>query len=249
MKSLCLGCKAKEEEREAVTVVAVGHAAWDVCKAHADRFTGYLAEVFQTDGKAPLVEERGSVVVTGTIPGYEPEAARLALENSGYRITGHVEKDTEFIVCGIRPAPHKVKEAEAAGTACLDATAAGRFREAVATNQWKANDPLPEVVAKKTAEDVKAQTEAEEKWREEKNRRLAESRVQWAQERQEKDAEEIRRLAKKALPPELTESQKIRAWAKEHGYGPRDRGAIPAHIREAYRLATAGQEALSVVTG
>ncbi|GHF61498.1 histone-like nucleoid-structuring protein Lsr2 [Streptomyces noursei] len=246
MTALCMGCKAKGQEQEAATVIAVGHKGWDLCPEHAERFSGYLADLFGTDGLEPTVEARGSVVITGTIPGYDADTARRALENSGYRIVGHVEEDTALIICGVRPAPHKVKEAEEAGTPCLDATRAGAFREAVTSGQWIGEDPLPTVAQKKTAEDVQAQVEAEEKWRLEKNRRLAESSVRWAEERREKEQQEIRRIVKQSQPPQLSEPQKIRAWAKAEGFKISDKGAIPSTVREAYRHAHAGQEALAM---
>ncbi len=248
MSTNCLGCSAKGEERLAVTVIAVGHRAWDLCNEHAQRFSGYLAELFTTDGAAPTVRTRGSVVVTGTIPGYEPEAASRALENSGFTIFGHVNETTEFIVCGIRPVPHKVREAREAGTASLDATIAGRFKDAVASGRWVAEDALPEVVEKRTAEEVRAQVEREERWREEKSRRLEASRVEWARECAEKEKRETRRLVEASLPPELSEAEKVRQWAREHGFTVSSKGRVPAHVRVAYAKAQEGQEALSVVS-
>ncbi|MEV6551731.1 histone-like nucleoid-structuring protein Lsr2 [Streptomyces sp. NPDC051597] len=246
MTALCMACKAKGQDQEAATVIAVGHKGWDLCPEHAERFGAYLADIFGTDGLEPTVEARGSVIITGTIPGYDADTARMALENSGYRIVGHVEEDTALIICGVRPAPHKVKEAETAGTPCMDATRAGAFRGAVTSGQWIGEDPLPVVARKKTAEDVQAQVEAEEKWRREKNRRLTESSVRWAEERREKEQQEIRRAAKQAQPPQLSETQQIRAWARGEGYTISDRGVIPAAIREAYRHAHADQGELDL---
>ncbi|GAA4071493.1 Lsr2 family DNA-binding protein [Streptomyces hundungensis] len=248
MTVLCMGCKKKEqpEDRAATTVIVAGRQVWDVCAEHAERFGAQLADVFGSDGLEAMVESKGSVAITGTIPGYDADTARLALENSGYRIVGHVEEDTALIICGIRPAPHKVKEAEEAAIPCLDATRAGAFREAVTSGQWIGQDPLPAVAQKKTAEDVQAQVEAEEKWRLEKNRRLAESSVRWAEERREKEQQEIHRIVKQSQPPQMTEAQKIRAWAKAQGFKVSDRGVIPSAIREAYRHAHAGQESLDM---
>ncbi|MER6912217.1 hypothetical protein ABT354_11135 [Streptomyces sp. NPDC000594] len=242
--ALCLACKTKGEEQTGTTVIAVGHRAWDLCDQHAGKFSEYLADLFADDGLVPPVTPKGTVVVTGTIPGYAPADARQAVENAGYSIVGHVGEDTVMIVCGIRPAPHKVQEAVAAGVPCMDATRAGVFRNAVTTGQWTANDPLPGVVAKKTAEDVKAEVESEARWREEKNRRLAESRARGARERKEKDDAEIRRLAKAQLTPELTENQKVRAWAEEAGFTISAKGRIPAAVRTAYDHAHAGQDVL-----
>ncbi len=243
MTALCMGCKAKGQEQEAVTVIAVGHKGWDLCSEHGEKFGGYLADLFGNDGLEPTVEARGSVVITGTIPGYDADTARLALENSGYRIVGHVEEDTALIICGLRPAPHKVKEAESAGTPCLDATRAGAFREAVTSGQWTGEDPFPTVAQKKTAGDIQAQGEPEEKWRLEKNRRLAESSVRWAEERREKEQQEIRRIAKQSQPPQLSEAEKIRAWARENGFTVSNKGRIPASVKVAYEHAHAGQGA------
>ncbi|MFG2228049.1 histone-like nucleoid-structuring protein Lsr2 [Streptomyces sp. NPDC048644] len=248
MDALCTGCKAKEqpEDRGAVTVVAVGHQAWDLCAEHADRFARYLSKALRANGSEKPVDERRSAVVTGSIPGYEPEAARRGLENSGYRIVGHVEEDTVLIVCGIRPAPHKVKEAGAAGTPCLDATRAGAFREAVTSGRWIGEDPLPTVPEKKTADAVRAQMEAEEKWRLEKNQRLAESSDRWAEERREKEDAETRHTAKAKLLPEPSEAEKIRAWARKSGFTVSTKGRIAAAVRVAYEHAHAGQETLDV---
>ncbi|MEV5875766.1 histone-like nucleoid-structuring protein Lsr2 [Streptomyces sp. NPDC052101] len=263
MAVLCMGCKKKgSEDRAATTVIVAGRQVWDVCAEHAERFGAQLAAVFGSDGLEAAVVARGSVVITGTIPGYEPEAARLALENAGHRIVGHVQEDTVLIICGIRPAPHKIAEAAAAGTPCMDATRAGVFREAVTSGQWSGGDALPEVAAKKTAADVRHETAEEKSTRREREanamktyvewqrtevpKRLAESSVRWAEERKEKEDKEIRRRVSQSLPPQLTEAQQIRAWAKEHGYTISNRGVIPGAVREAYLRAHAGQGELDL---
>ncbi|MFD7336687.1 histone-like nucleoid-structuring protein Lsr2 [Streptomyces violascens] len=262
MNALCMGCKAKGQEQEAATVIAVGHKGWDLCSEHAEKFGTYLADLFGSDGLEPIVEALGSVVITGTIPGYEPEAARMALENAGYRIVGHVQKDTALIVCGIRPAPHKVAEAAATGTPCMDATRAGVFREAVTSGRWTGGDALPEVAAKATAADVRRETAEEKSVRREREadamstyvewqrtevpKRLAESSVRWAEERREKEAKELRRRVNRSLPPQLSEAQQIRAWARAEGFTISNRGVIPRAVREAYRHAHAGQGELDL---
>ncbi|MDQ8703291.1 hypothetical protein RCO28_12445 [Streptomyces sp. LHD-70] len=168
MDALCHGCKAKGEETEAVSIIAVGVKVWDLCQLHADRFAGYLADVFQDGGDTEPVKERPSVVVTGEIPGYDHETARAAIENLGYRIVGHVEDDTEFIVIGLRPAPHKVAEAREHGTRAFDATQPKALARAICSGDLDlalpSVDDLPVVQAmqpKKTAEDIKAEREAE----------------------------------------------------------------------------------------
>ncbi|MGW1867965.1 Lsr2 family DNA-binding protein [Streptomyces mauvecolor] len=263
MTVLCMGCKKKgSEDRAATTVIVAGRQVWDVCAEHAERFGAQLAAVFGSDGLEAAVEARGSVVITGTIPGYEPDSARLALENAGYRIVGHVEEDTALIVCGIRPAPHKVAEAAAAGTPCMDATRAGVFREAVTSGHWSGGDALPEVVAKATAADVRRETAEEKSVRREREadamkgyvawqrtevpKRMAESAVRWAEERKEKEAKETRRRVNRSLPPQLSEAQQIRAWARAEGYTISDRGVIPGAVREAYRHSHAGQGELDL---
>ncbi|MCC2279500.1 Lsr2 family protein [Streptomyces sp. ET3-23] len=267
MDALCMGCKKKEqpEDRPATTVIAVGHRGWDLCEEHAQNFGGYLVDLFGSDGLEPIVEARGSVVITGAIPGYEPDAARLALENSGYRIVGHVEEDTALIICGVRPAPHKVQEAEKAGTPCMDATRAGAFREAVTSGRWTGEDPLPAVAQKKTSADVrresdeqrdvrrKREAEAMEKynhWRAtELPKRMEESTERWAEERREKEDFETRRLVKAQMPPELSEAEKIRAWARENGFTVSNKGRIPASVKQAYEHAHAGQQVLQAQAG
>lgn len=263
MAVLCMGCKKKgSADRPATTVIVAGQQVWDVCTEHAERFGAQLAAVFGSDGLEAPVQAPGSVVITGTIPGYDPDAARVALENAGYRIVGHVQEDTALIVCGIRPAPHKVEEARVAGTPCLDATQAGAFRAAVTSGRWTGGDSLPEVAGKKTAADVRKET-AEEKaerrereaesmktyveWqRNEVPKRMAESSVRWAEERAEREDKEIRRRVQKSLPPQLSEAQQIRAWAKAQGHKISDRGVIPGAVREAYRHAHAGQGELDL---
>ncbi|UFQ16435.1 MULTISPECIES: Lsr2 family DNA-binding protein [Streptomyces] len=255
MDTLCKGCKVKDEEVEAVSIIAVGTRVWDLCQVHAERFEGYLADLFQDTGEAEPVAPRPTVVVTGEVPGYDHETARTLIENLGYRIAGHVQEDTAVIVCGLRPAQHKVAEAREHGTPAFDATAPSALALALRSGDleglaYPSVDDLRVVqtmTPKKTAADLKAQAEAEDRWREEKNRRLSESRVEWAKERKAKEDAEIRRLVQAQTPPEQTENQKIRAWAKENGFEVKARGAIPAHVREAYRHATAGQEELPVV--
>ncbi|MER7986964.1 histone-like nucleoid-structuring protein Lsr2 [Streptomyces noursei] len=262
MDALCMGCKAKGQQQDAVTVIAVGHRGWDLCEEHAQKFGGYLADLFDSDGLEPAVETPGSVVISGTVPGYEPDAARRALENSGYRIVGHVEEDTVLIICGIRPAPHKVREAAEAGTPCMDASRAGVFREAVTSGRWVGEDPLPAVEEKKSAADVrresneqrdlrrKREAEAMEKynhWRAtELPKRMEESAEQWAEERGAREDAETRRLARAQVPPEPSESEKIRAWARTNGYTVSNKGRIAGQVREAYQRAHAGQESLDL---
>ncbi|MEV0445309.1 hypothetical protein AB0I84_07410 [Streptomyces spectabilis] len=261
----CLGCKTKGEEQTATTVIAVGHQAWDLCGEHATKFADYLVDLFKDDGLAPAPEPpKRTVVVTGTIPGYEPDTARQALENHGFTIAGHVTEDTAFIVAGIRPAPHKIQEATEAGTPCFDATKAGAFRDAVTSGQWTAEDPLPAVAQKKTADDVRRESEEEKAARKEREakalesyvhwqttevpKRMAESAAQWRKERGEKEQQEVRRIAKASLPPEQTESQKIREWAAKNGYEINSKGRIPEAVKVAYAHAHAGQEALIEVS-
>ncbi|UQI44617.1 hypothetical protein M1P56_09790 [Streptomyces sp. HU2014] len=263
MDTLCFGCKAKGEQQSATTVIAVGHKAWELCEEHGNRFAAYLEDLFKDEGLAPAVEQRKNVVVTGTIPGYEPDTARQAITNGGFDVSGHVDENTAFIVCGIRPAPHKVQEAAAAGTPCMDATKAGAFRTAVTSGEWVAEDPLPEVSAKKTAEDVRRETDEQRESRRKREadamsayvhwqktelpQRLSESSDRWAEERKEKEDAETRRLAKAHLEPELTENQKIRAWAAANDFTLNPRGRIPAAVKSAYDHAHAGQEALPEV--
>ncbi|MEW1671998.1 hypothetical protein AB0O47_01940 [Streptomyces noursei] len=264
MSALCMGCKKKEqpEDRPATTVIAVGHRGWDLCDEHAQKFGGYLVDLFGSDGLEPAVETPGSVVVTGEIPGYEPGAARRALENGGYRIVGHVEEDTTLIICGVRPAPHKVREAAEAGTPCMDATRAGAFREAVASGRWVGEDRLPAVEEKATAADVRRETDeqrdlrrkreadAMEKYnhwrRTELPKEMEASAKRWEEEREQKEQAEIRRIARSQLPPELSETEKIRAWARKNGYTVSNKGRIAGQVREAYHRAHDGQESLDL---
>ncbi|MER5441109.1 hypothetical protein [Streptomyces sp. NPDC002790] len=169
MEALCHGCKAKGEETVAVAIIAVGVKVWDLCQVHADRFAGYLADAFQDSGDLEAVRERPSVVVTGEIPGYDHATARTAIENLGYRIAGHVQEDTAVIVCGLRPAQHKVDEAREHNTPAFDGTQPKALARAVAAGDLESLvglgvDDLPSVQAmqpKKTAEDIKAEREAE----------------------------------------------------------------------------------------
>ncbi|MES9589946.1 hypothetical protein ABWK57_13955 [Streptomyces sp. NPDC094045] len=272
MDLLCHACKAKGEETEAVAVIAVGLKVWDLCQLHADRFAGYLADLFQDSGDPDPVEERPSVVVTGEIPGYDHETARTAIENLGYRIVGHVEDDTEFIIVGLRPAPHKVAEARNHRTRAFDATQSKALARAICSGDldslaFPAVDDLPVVQAmqpKKTAADVRTESDEQRADRRKREadamktyiqwqktavpKRMAESAARGAKERKQKEDAETRRLAKASLPPELTENQKIRAWAEENGFELKKTGAIPHHVREAYKRATAGQESIDFET-
>lgn len=157
MGTPCAGCKAKgsEEVKEAATFIAVGHKVWDMCEEHADRFAGYFADLFKDSGEAEAeTGQRRNVVITGTIPGYAAANARTAVENLGYDISGHVNEHTAVIICGLRPAPHKVAEARELGTPCLDATKPKAFRDAVRAGAFSGGDELPDVKPKITAEDV-----------------------------------------------------------------------------------------------
>ncbi|MFF4952831.1 histone-like nucleoid-structuring protein Lsr2 [Streptomyces chattanoogensis] len=269
MNALCHACKAKGEEAEAVSIIAVGVKVWDLCQVHTDRFEAHLADLFRDTGAAEPVKERPAVVVTGEIPGYGHDTARTAIENLGYRIVGHVEADTEVIVCGLRPAPHKVAEAREHGTPAFDATEPKALARAICSGDLaltrESVDDLPIVQAmqpKKTAADVRKETDEQAearrkreadamrsyvKWRQtEVPKRMAESSAQWAEERQKKEDAETRRIVKAKLPPELSEAEKIRTWAKENGYQVSNKGRIPTAVRVAYEHAHAGQEALDV---
>lgn len=164
MRVVCAGCKAKGDGNEAVTYLAVGSRAWELCATHADSFAQLLADALQDQGRAeplPPPAPPKNVVVTGDVPRYAADEARLALSNAGYEISGHVDEHTEFIVIGLRPAPHKIAEAREAGLQWLDATRPGVFSGAVKAGSWPESlsdsGTLPDVPAKKTALHVRAE--------------------------------------------------------------------------------------------
>ncbi|RGD62447.1 hypothetical protein DR950_36035 [Kitasatospora xanthocidica] len=94
---------------------------------------------------------KGTVVVTGNIPGYNHSDARRALENAGYTVAGHVDADTVMIVLGKQPAAHKVAEARHHQTPALDASRARVFANCVEAGEFPANDELPDVELKRGA--------------------------------------------------------------------------------------------------
>ncbi|WP_073782477.1 hypothetical protein [Streptomyces uncialis] len=152
----CDACAEAEQTAQAVDVLRIGHEVYDLCKPHLDKFAGYFADLFKKahQRQEQTQDTRPACVVTGNIPGYSAAEARAAVEGLGYRITGHVDEHTVRIVCGERPAPHKVRLAEENDTPCLDATRPKAFARSIAAGRLDGDDPLPQVRHKLTAADV-----------------------------------------------------------------------------------------------
>lgn len=75
---------------------------------------------------------------------------------------------------------------------------------------------------------------------------LRQSAEERAEERAEREKQEITRRAQRQFPPEPSETQKMRTWARAHGYEISARGRVPGDVRMAYEIA---QEAAKAEQG
>ncbi|GGW89576.1 hypothetical protein [Streptomyces noursei] len=149
----CDACAENGQDTKAVDVIRVGATVYDLCKAHQENFVTYFADLFKKAHQEPEPDPRPAVVITGNIRGYTAEEAREAAGRLGYRIAGHVDADTALIICGTRPASHKVREAKEHGTPVLDATDPRVFGRCIAAGKFTPSGELPKPKHKTTAAD------------------------------------------------------------------------------------------------
>ncbi|MEU4211193.1 hypothetical protein AB0F13_14565 [Streptomyces sp. NPDC026206] len=87
-----------------------------------------------------------SVMVTGTIPGYDWDTAREAVRNMGYEVVGRADDSTVLLILGEGGDRNgtKLRDAAERGLPVMDVRAPGRFRDAVRAGELIGGDPLPE---------------------------------------------------------------------------------------------------------
>ncbi|MFD7162713.1 Lsr2 family DNA-binding protein [Streptomyces violascens] len=217
-----------------------GETAGQVVSAHVGTDVEMAAQHVQERNRADTASvPQPSVMVSGVVEGYDWDSVRDAVRNLGYRVVGRADDSTVLLIAGTgaEKATAKLRDAQERSIPCMDVTVSGRFRDAVCAGELRGGDPLPGPVRKDAQAVREEQAEAEAKWQVEKNERLAESSVRWAQERRRKEDAEIRRMATAHLPKPKPESQKIREWARENGYNVSERGRISMQIKHAYKLA------------
>ncbi|MFF9481378.1 hypothetical protein [Streptomyces sp. NPDC014733] len=146
----CDACIEIGQDERAVDVIRVGAMVYHLCQTHHEKFATYFADLFKKAHQEPEPDPRPTVVITGNIRGYTAEEAREAAGRLGYRVTGHVDADTELIICGTRPASHKVREAEEHGTPVLDATGPRTFGRCIAAGKFTPSGALPKTQRKIT---------------------------------------------------------------------------------------------------
>ncbi|MFE0775706.1 hypothetical protein [Streptomyces sp. NPDC058861] len=154
----CDACAETDKREPAVDVIRVGHTVYWLCQPHFGKFAAYFRDLFKKVHQEQAPDPRPACVITGNIPGYSSTEARDAAEGLGYRIAGHADADTALIICGTRPAPHKVREAAEHSTPCFDATSPRAFARAISAGAFTATDALPTVAHKLTAADVAKKT-------------------------------------------------------------------------------------------
>ncbi|MFE0046255.1 hypothetical protein [Streptomyces albireticuli] len=94
----------------------------------------------------PVAPERPSVMVSGDVPGYAWDEARMAVRNLGYEVVGRADESTVLLVLGEGGDRNvtKLRDAAERGLPVMDVRAPGRFRDAVRAGELVGSDPLPE---------------------------------------------------------------------------------------------------------
>lgn len=91
-----------------------------------------------------------SVMISGTVPGYEWDDAREAVRNLGYEVVGRADDSTVLIICGEGAERNatKLRDARERDLPCFDATKPRAFKSAVRAGAFTGGDPLPDPVKK-----------------------------------------------------------------------------------------------------
>ncbi|MGW2368644.1 Lsr2 family DNA-binding protein [Streptomyces sp. NPDC001667] len=87
-----------------------------------------------------------SVMLTGEVPGYDWESARVAVRNLGYEVVGRADESTVLLILGEGGDRNgaKLRDAAERGIPCMDVREPGRFKSAVRAAQLVGGDLLPE---------------------------------------------------------------------------------------------------------
>lgn len=115
------------------TVIAESVRTWFDDPAHQDLVDRLVAAGLNTVGPEASAEPQTllgmSIVVSGTLEGYDRDGAETAITSRGGKSPGSVSKKTTALVVGASPGASKVTKAEALGVPVLDEAAFVRLLE------------------------------------------------------------------------------------------------------------------------